>query len=177
MSYLIDMRRSRTRYCPPYLSRRLDRPARENSPALPRSVSTRCPVSGASRCPQDLHLPRSWELSPFPVPGRICRAALAWHPSGGFIVALLCWPSRSRFSTGWVKSPRIVIARLGLGAGQTPDEFAQRSEARAGEGICPAAPVCSDGLTPPHRAQDAGAGWVSVRSAAGRRRRHRRAWW
>ena len=70
-----------------------------------------------------------------------------FKPPVGSVVAFLCWPRRSRVSTGW-GSPRIIISPLISLNGQRLG--------RVG-GICPDhGPVCSSGLTPPHLARGAG---------------------
>lgn len=81
-------------------------------PALPRSVSTRCPVSWARRFP--LRFARS---PPFAAlrrcgPRSVTMGHSHVHQPVGYSVAFLRWPSRSRFSAGWVTSPRIVIPPL-----------------------------------------------------------------
>lgn len=81
-------------------------------PALPRSVPTRCPVSWARRFP--LRFARS---PPFAAlrrcgPRSVTMGHSHVHQPVGYSVAFLRWPSRSRFSAGWVTSPRIVIPPL-----------------------------------------------------------------
>lgn len=123
------------------------------------------PVSWASRFPAGFAPAPARPHASFcvsrPCQSPICYPALSHqvHQPVGIIVAFLCGPRRSRCRTGWVTSPRIIIAALWhMGAASHP--LISLDGQKLGRlGICPARfPVCSCGWKPPHRARGTGAG-------------------
>jgi hypothetical protein len=89
----------------------------------PRDAFCRWPTAS----PLAFHQARPWQLCLGSVPD-LSRRISAVSPAGGSRVAVLCWPSRSRFSTGWVKNPRIIIATFRTGKQQTVTTIFDRKD-------------------------------------------------